>query len=176
MTTSRRSTEASRRLAETSLLFALTLVLSLLESLLPPPPVPLPVRWGLANLPLMYALIQRKLGLAYALAILKGGFALLVRGPIAAVLSLVGGVIALSLAALIFYAGRGRRSLLFISIMAAVGHQFGQVLAISKLYRGLTWSSLSRFFLPFLFLAYITGTITAYLLYEILKRLSLSQH
>ncbi|MDO5738405.1 MAG: Gx transporter family protein [Eubacteriales bacterium] len=157
----------STKLATGAILFALTLVFSTLEQFLPPPPLPLPLRWGVANIVVLYAMLRVGPLMSLSLTILKAGFALLVRGVVAAGLSLGGGLMAFCFAFLLV--SLFKPSLAFLSIMAAMGHQLGQLMALTVIYDYVAFAALTRIYLPSLIFAYASGTLTAYLLAKLLS-------
>ena len=76
------------RVALTGMLFALCMALSWLESALAPLLGLMPaMKLGLANICIMYALLFLTPGTAFALAVLKAGFAFVTRGATAGLLS-----------------------------------------------------------------------------------------
>ena len=78
--------------ALSGLLAALALTLSLLEGMLPPlPGMPPGAKLGLSNVVMMYAAGTLGLPFAMALAVIKGGFALLTRGVTAGAMRFSGG-------------------------------------------------------------------------------------
>lgn len=71
----------TRELTALGLLFALALILSFLEGLLPPVPfLPPGVKPGLSNIVTMYCLLYLGAGQALLLAVLKAGVACITRG------------------------------------------------------------------------------------------------
>lgn len=158
--------ERTRRLVLTALFFAVSLVLSLVESGLPPLPLPVPgVRLGLANIAVMYALFFLGRGPAFAIAVLKAGFAALTRGPVAGLLSLCGGLLAVGVMALLLFLFRERLSYFLLSVCGAVCHNLGQFAAISLVY---TTMNLWPYLPVLLLLGTAAGAVTAALL-KVLK-------
>lgn len=160
----------SGKISFAALLFALSIVLSYLESLLPPLG-PFPIRYGLANTPLMLALMSTGLPLALLLTILKALFALLTRGSIAALLSISGGLLSVTLMYLGNRFSRGEISYFLLSALGAVSHTSGQIIILIIL-----WGSESKLFylgiLPYLLLISLaSGFITALLTYLIAQNL-----
>ena len=75
------------------LFFALALVLSALEGLLPPMPfLPPGVKLGLSNIVTMYCLLYLGAGSAYAVVVLKSAFVFITRGATAFFMSFCGGL------------------------------------------------------------------------------------
>ncbi len=161
----------NRAFAETAMLFALLLLFSLLESLIPPPPLPFPVRWGFANLVVMYALFFRNWQTALSLVVMKALFALATRGLIAFAMSGVGGLLSFVAMFLIWRLFGKRASIPFISILGALGHQLGQLLVLNLFYRSFGLRNFIRLVLPLTVIAYITGALTALVLVALLPSL-----
>lgn len=150
----------------TALMFAAALVLSIVESMLPPLPIPVPgVKFGLSNIAVMYALFLFGWRQAYAIAVLKGLFALSTRGVVAGALSLTGGVLSITVMLLLLLVLGRRISYTGVSIFGAVFHNVGQFLVIALIYTGMNVIA----FLPVLLISgVVAGIITATLLRFIL--------
>jgi len=158
----------TRRITLTAILFAAAMVLSLIEGLLPPLPIP-GARFGLSNVPVMYALIAMGPGSSMAIALLKAGFALLARGGAAGLLSLCGGVLAVGAMWLARARLGGRNTYTFLSLCGAIAHNLGQWAAVSLLYAGMNL----LYYLPMLLAAGVAaGLITAVLLRAAMPLLS----
>ncbi len=157
---------STKQLALCAVLSALALALSYLESFFPLALlVPLPgVKLGLANIVMLYALCT--LGFSSAMCVLLARCALgaLFAGNASALLfSLLGGVAALLMMALLRRAGR--LSIFGISIAGAAAHNCGQVCA-AMLTLG---SDAPLYYLPLLllvslFTGALSGSVTALLL------------
>lgn len=150
----------TRRITLLGLLFALAMVLSVLESLFPVP-VPVPgVRLGLANIVVMFALFHLKKSDALTLVILKAVFIAATRGLIAGALSLSGGLCALGVMVLILLMMKDKTTILLVSILGAVFHNFGQIAAASAIMETVLW-----IYLPTLILSgIVTGFATSVML------------
>jgi heptaprenyl diphosphate synthase len=160
----------TRALAVTAILFAVAMVLSLAEGMLPPLPVP-GARFGLSNIPVMYALIAIGPWGAMAISLLKAGFALLTRGGAAAWLSLCGGVLSVLAMWLAQSRLREKNTYTFLSVCGAVSHNIGQWAAVSLLYAGVSL----LYYLPVLLAAGVAaGVVTAILLRAVMPLLSRS--
>lgn len=149
-----------------SLIFATALVLAVVESMLPPPPIPVPgVKFGLSNIAVMYALFFLGWKQAYAIALLKGIFVFATRGAIAGALSLTGGVLSITVMLLLLVLFKEKISYTGISIFGAVFHNVGQFLIIALIYVGMSmWA-----FLPILLVSgVLAGIVTSTLLRFIL--------
>lgn len=149
-----------------SMIFATAIVLSILENMLPPIVVAVPgVKFGLSNIAVMYALFFLGKKQAYTIAILKGFFAFATRGAVAGLLSLVGGLLSLTIMVILIMIFREKISYLIISIFGAVFHNIGQFIVIAILYTGMNMLA----YLPVLLLSgLIAGIVTSTLLRFIL--------
>lgn len=146
------------RLTATALLSALALVLSFLEGCLPPLPVP-GARLGLANLAIMYALAELSLPCAAGITAVKAVFALL-RGPVACLMSTVGGTAALLAMAVAYRFWRRHISFVGVGVLGAAAHAVGQ-LAVSFCLLG----AAMRYYVPILLLTSVpTGMVTGLIL------------
>lgn len=149
-----------------SLIFATAIVLSILENMLPPIVVAVPgVKFGLSNIAVMYALFFLGKKQAYTIAILKGFFAFATRGAVAGLLSLVGGILSLTIMVILILIFREKISYLIISIFGAVFHNIGQFIVIAILYTGMNMLA----YLPVLLVSgLVAGIVTSTLLRFIL--------
>ncbi|MBQ7038287.1 MAG: Gx transporter family protein [Clostridia bacterium] len=118
---SRKHTE---RLMLAAVLSALTVVLSFLEGLLPPLPIP-GAKLGLANVTVMYALCGISLPCAAGVTVVKAAFALF-RGPIACLMSTVGSLLSLIVMALTHRFLGDKLSFVGLGVVGAVAHNMGQ--------------------------------------------------
>ncbi|MDI9498344.1 MAG: Gx transporter family protein [Bacillota bacterium] len=123
------------RLVLVALLFALALTLQWIEALLPPIPAPIPLKFGLSNIAVMYALFFLGARDAYALALLKSGYVLLTRSVLPAAFSLAGGLLSVTVMLLLHRLSRGRVSWLLLSVSGAITHNLGQFLVLRLVYR-----------------------------------------
>ncbi|NLO48719.1 MAG: Gx transporter family protein [Clostridiales bacterium] len=148
-----------KRTALTGLLFALAVILSLVESLVPVP-APVGVRLGLSNIVVMYSLFFLRGRDALIIAILKSFFVMMTRGTVAGLLSLSGGLFSLGIMMLLLFVFRERVSFLIIGVSGALFHNFGQILAASVVLGSVLW-----YYLPILiFSGLIAGIVTSFLL------------
>lgn len=161
---------STKRLVLTALLFGTSLVLSYVEGLFPAVPVP-GVKLGLSNVIVMYALFFLSKKQAFSIAILKGVFVFAVRGPIAGLLSLTGGILSLVAMIALSRITRGKASYLISSVTGAVFHNVGQFIVVSFIYSfGEIW-----IYLPWLIiLGVAAGVVTSILLRVILPALQRS--
>lgn len=152
---------AIRGMVVTALLFAVVLVLTVIEYQIPIP-MPAPgIKLGLSNIVVMYSLFFLKKRDALTLAVLKSLFVFLTQGAVASFLSLCGGI--LSILAMIgcMLIFRNRISYLMVSITGAVFHNVGQIAAVSVLYTNLL---LWTYFPVLLISGIVAGTATSALL------------
>lgn len=125
--------QKTRRIALLGLLFAVSLVLSFLEGLIPPlPAMPPGVKLGLANIVVMYSLLCLDFRSALTLTALKGLSAFLMRGAISACMSLAGSlvsVLAMEGVVLLSHAFKKSRKvdLLTLAMTGSIGHNLGQI-------------------------------------------------
>ncbi len=147
--------------AFTGMLFATAIVLSILENMLPVlPTMPAGIKLGLSNIITMYALFTVGKG-AVNILLLKASFVLATRGLIAACLSLSGGFAAIAIMYLAAKISGLKNHYLLLSILGALGHNFGQ-LAVAIL---LTQTVQLVFLTPILFLSgALMGAVTGVVL------------
>ncbi len=146
-----------------AMIFAVALVLSIVENMLPPLPIAVPgVKFGLSNIAVMYALFFLGSKQAYLIAILKGGFVFITRGIIAGALSLSGGILSITVMLLLLLLFREKISYLSISIFGAVSHNIGQFLVIILLYTGMN-------ILPYLPVLLISGVVAGIITSTLLR-------
>lgn len=121
---------AARLVAGTGLLGALALVLSLLESALPPvTTLPPGAKLGLSNIAVLYA-VQCLGGFpAVCVALVKGVFAGLTRGGAAFIMSTSGGLLSTAVMTLLSRSKRPSFGLLGLGVAGGVAHNLGQLLA-----------------------------------------------
>ncbi|MCI8755760.1 MAG: Gx transporter family protein [Oscillospiraceae bacterium] len=118
------------KVAWMGLLFALSLVLSFVESVFSGW-IPIPgIKLGLSNIVVMYCLFFLGKKEAYELAGLKAFFVFLTRGPVGAAMSLCGGLVSVTVMLCLIRIGC---SPLFISICGGLSHNIGQLFAASLL-------------------------------------------
>ena len=147
----------AREVALLGMLFAMAMALSFAESLLPVlPMLPPGFKLGLSNIVTMYALFVLGVRKGLAIAVMKSFFVLLTRAPVAAFMSLSGGllsVVCMALASRVRWLGR---DYMLLSVIGALAHNFGQLLA-SVAYT----STVMFYYLPVLVISgVIMGIIT----------------
>ncbi len=149
----------AKKVAFMGLLFALALVFSYLESLIPAVAgMPPGIKLGLSNVVTMYCLFFLGAPSAITLVLLKSGFTFLIRGYVAGLLSLSGGVLSVAVMLALSIASKKRLSVGFESVAGAVSHNIGQLI----LARLLIGSDFMFYYLPVLIISgIIMGIITA---------------
>lgn len=158
----------TKRIALLGILFAAALVLSYLESLLPPiPGLPPGIKLGLSNVVTMYCLYFVGFWPAVGLAALKAGFVLITRGATAAFLSAAGGLLSVgAMAIAIKLLGEKRK--IAASVTGAVFHNVGQALAATAILS----STAVLVYAPVLVVAgVVVGVVTGLLLRAVLPAL-----
>lgn len=171
----RKSGQDTREWITLGAYFALAIALTIIEGYLPPPPFPFPLRYGFSNLLTMQLLLNRKRRQAYILAVAKGLFSLFMRGLVAGILSLMGGLVSLTIAALILWITRQRSSYLGISIPSAIAHNLTQMVLVSFF---LPHVALQVLLIPLISLGIASGALTGTLLYfadPVLQQLEVHQ-
>ncbi len=155
-----RNTSKVRRIAGTGLLFALALVMQFVESLVPSPfPMVPGIKLGLSNIVTMFCLFSMGVREALLIAVLKGLFAFMTRGPAAGILSLAGGLLSVLLMTAVQKLGQSGG---ITSITGAVGHNLGQLAAECVMLK----SAAALYYGPLLIISgVVMGTVTAYVLH-----------
>ena len=147
-----------RDITTLALMLSLIVTLSALEGMLPP--LPFNMRFGLSNVVTMYALFFSGARSAFFLSALKSLFVFLMRGPVAALMSMSGGMLSLLVIALVA-AMMPDASYMFISVAGAITHNAAQLAVASML----ASTNLMPALLPILAAAAIpAGALTASLL------------
>lgn len=128
----------TKKITYTAILTALLFVLSVIEAALPLAAVfPMGVKIGLANIAVMYGVffINKKSGIY--LAFCKGFFAFITRGFTAAVLSLCGSLLSVLAVIFLIWVFKDKISYIVLSVIAAVCHNIGQLVALSFILSGM---------------------------------------
>lgn len=150
-----------RTLTTTALLFALSVVLMILENLIPPiPTLPPGVKLGLSNVVIMYSLFYFGKPRTFLLFGLKVGFVLITHGVTACFLSAAGGFFSILVMSLLLALQKVKLSYIMISVCAAVTHNAAQLTAASLLLS----STAVFYYTPLLvisgvFMGILTGTL-----------------
>ncbi|WP_195377131.1 Gx transporter family protein [Anaerotruncus rubiinfantis] len=157
------------RVALLGLLFALSMVLSFVESgfagLIPIPGI----KPGLSNIVTMYCLFCLGRREAYTLALLKSFFVFLTRGAVGAAMSLAGGLLSMSVMLILLLFGEKKFSDTFLSVCGGVSHNVGQIL-MAMLVLG---STAVVYYLPVLMISGVAmGVITGMLLRYLMPHLN----
>ncbi|HBL84617.1 MAG: heptaprenyl diphosphate synthase [Clostridiales bacterium GWF2_38_85] len=149
-----------KKLALTGLLFALAIVLAILEGMFPMP-IPVPgVKLGLSNIVVMYSLFFLKRRNAIAIAVLKGFFVFITRGPVSGALSICGGLLSILIMIILMLIFKDKLSYLIVSVSGAIFHNIGQFIVASFIMSTPLW-----FYFPILLLSgLIAGFATSILL------------
>ncbi len=160
----------TKELVLTALLFAVAIVLSMIEAQFPPILVAVPgVRFGLSNIVVMFCLFCLSKRQAFTLAVLKSVFVFFIRGTMAGALSLSGGLASLLVMILIMSIFKDKTSYLVVSICGAISHNVAQFLVISILFTNIFFWA----YLPVLVISgVIAGTVTSVLLKILLPHLN----
>jgi len=118
----------TKKIALMGILLALTIVLIMLERILPPLPFfPPNYKLGISNIIIMFTIFTIGTKEAFTLGILKAFFNMLLRGPTSGAMSLAGGLVSIALIALLNKILGDKVSLVFKSIVGAIGHNIGQL-------------------------------------------------
>ena len=163
------SISKTKKVVLTAILFAVALILSIVESLIPSVPIPVPgIKFGLANIVVMYSLFFLGKSTALTIVVLKALFGVITRGAVAGMLSFFGGMFSILVMIILLLIFKEKISYLVLSIFGAVFHNIGQFTAISLIYVGMNlW-----FYLPALLVfGVIAGIVTSTILKFILPAL-----
>jgi len=121
---------AVRRIAFLGIMLAMIIMLSLFEQTLPPLPfLPPYLKFGLSNIVTMYCLFYIGKKEAVLLNALKSLFVFITRGPVAALLSLSGGLLSVIVLIILIYITRDRISYMMTGVFGAIFHNIGQLIA-----------------------------------------------
>lgn len=144
-------------------MLAIIIVLSALEHMLPPIPfLPPNVKLGLSNIVTMYCVFFIGKSQAVMLAVLKSVFVFLMRGFMASVLSLAGGMLSIAVIILLVFIFKERVSYAAVSIAGAITHNMGQIAAYSLI---LKTNMLLFYYAPVLLVSgIIMGVVTGTML------------
>jgi len=127
-----------KNITQNSLLLALSVVLMILESLIPPiASLPPGVKLGLSNIVIMYSLFYLGKRQAISILLLKTIFVLTTRGLVAFILSLCGGFSSILIMILLLSLKKVKVSYIIISVISAIAHNLGQLVAVSVLLKNI---------------------------------------
>ena len=152
----------TKKIVLMAILFALALILSVVEGMLPVIPIPIQgIKLGLSNVVVMFALFFIEYKTALAIAVLKAIFIVMTRGVVAGLLSATGGVLSVLVMMSLQAIFKDKISYTILSIFGAISHNIGQFIVFSMLYMGMNlW-----FYLPVLVISgVIMGVLTSILL------------
>lgn len=154
-----------------AILLTLIVVLSIFESTLSAlTSLPPGVKLGLANIVTMFALFFLGKKVAFTLTAAKGIFVLITRGATAGILSISGGILSICIIIVLTLIFRDKISYLLLSIVGAVFHNIGQLIALIVI---LSNNKYTIYYLPVLIISgLIMGTITGILLKTLMPVLS----
>lgn len=163
------SREKTAQVAFLGMIFALAMALSFIEQSLPTTPLlPPGVKLGLSNIVTMYCLFSLGKGSAFTVAVLKSAFVFFVRGPVAAFLSLSGGLLSVVVMLLLLMTRRRAPSYMIISVAGAIFHNLGQLMGTTLVLR--TYFSL--FYIPVMILSGVgMGVLTGILVRTVMPAL-----
>jgi len=163
------TSKKTRSLVLSALLFAMALILSIVENNMPVliPSVP-GVKFGLSNIAVMYALFFLRKRQAFAIAVLKSMFAMATRGVIAGLLSFSGGFLSLMIMIALMCIFGNRLSYFLLSIFGSIFHNIGQLVAVAFIYTSIYTLA---YFPVLLISGVVAGTATATLLRVIIPAL-----
>jgi heptaprenyl diphosphate synthase len=151
----------TKNIVLTGILFAVAIVLSIIENLIQFPVIAPGVKLGLSNIVVMFTLFFLGKQKAFLLAFLKAMFVFITRGTVAGILSLCGGLLSITVMSIILIIFKDKVSYLMISIAGSVFHNLGQLAAVSILYTNIIlWVYLPVFLLT----GIVTGIATSALL------------
>lgn len=112
------------------ILLALSFVLSAIDHSIPTPIAGVPgMSIGLANIVVLFALVFLSKKDAWFITIVKSIFVFFLRGPLALLLSMTGGILALLLEILLWELSKKKVSLLLLSALGGLMHNMGQIIA-----------------------------------------------
>lgn len=169
-TNSKKIDTAARKVALFGILGALSLVLSLFESVLIPDISFLPAgaKPGLSNIVTTFCAYYFGFGGAAYITALKVLFAFITRGVTASFMSFCGGVLStVAICVLIKYEGKFF-SFVGLSVISAVFHNFGQLLAACVISKTAMLISYGKYLLLF---ALISGLLTGLILNAVMPKL-----
>jgi heptaprenyl diphosphate synthase len=160
----------AKTLAFSGIFLALTLVLNLVENMIPPiTGLPPGVKLGLSNIVVMYCLFNVNKTTAFSIASLKSVFVLITRGATAGLLSFAGGMLSLCVMLLVNMLSKDKASYLTLSVFGGVSHNFAQIMVASLIVK----TPMLLYYFPVLIVSGIAaGTVTSLLLKVTLPQIS----
>ena len=124
-----RPVKGTGRITRLALLTAVALTIFLVEAQIPALTTVPGVKLGLSNIVTMYALFVLGTRKGFAIAVLKSFFVLLTRAPMAAFMSLCGGLLSVLCMALCSRVTWLGKDYMLLSVIGALAHNLGQLLA-----------------------------------------------
>ena len=150
-----------KKIAFLGLMLAFILVLAVLENMLPPLFPMLPPQFsriGLSNVVVMYVVFFVGKKEALIMAILKAFFGFLMRGAMAGLLSLAGGLLSIFFIILLLWVFKDKISYIALSVAGAIGHNLGQLTVASLILEN--WNLFVFYFPMLLISGVLFGSIT----------------
>ncbi len=141
-----------RHVALCGIMLSLSVGISAIENLIP---MPLGVKPGFSNLPVMYGMSEISSRYGFAICIMKSFFVIITRGFTAFFMSIFGGI--LSYLIMLFIYKKTNATMMLMSVIGALCHNLGQLFAASIILKSLSVFGYS----PVLIISgCITGCIT----------------
>lgn len=155
---------SAKKTALLGFMLALALILTIIERMLPFWPFLPPQfgRIGLSNVIVMYLLFFMDKKEAVIVAILKSIFNLLMRGPIAGLLSLSGGLLSIFFILILLWIFKNKQAYVPLSVFGAIGHNIGQLIVACLIMQN--WLLFVGYFPILLMAGAVFGTATGILL------------
>lgn len=123
-----------QQITQIALLFALSVVLMIVESFIPPiPTLPPGVKLGLSNIVIMYSLFFLGKKPAFSILVLKAFFVFITRGVTAFLLSFAGGLFSIIVMIILLLLKKVELSYILISVFASIAHNMAQLCVASLL-------------------------------------------
>ncbi len=124
------NSEKTKKLTHMAMLLAITVVLSIFESMLPAI-IPIQgVKIGLANIAVMYGLFFYGKKAALLLNFAKAALGFATRGAISGFLSLCGGLLSIAVIIILVWIFKDKISYVLLSVFGAIFHNVGQLIGV----------------------------------------------
>lgn len=151
----------ARKISFLGLLMAISVVLGIFESMIPPiPMLPPGIKPGLANIVVMYTLLCMSKKDTAIIVVIKSLFVLLTRGAVAGLMSFAGGTFSAVVMLIMLLLFKDKISLVMVSIVGAVFHNIAQIcVAVIVLGTNMVFAYLPVLIIAGVILGYITGFI-----------------
>ncbi len=151
----------TKRLTSLSMLLTLTLILTIIESFIVLPVSAVGVKLGLANIIVMFTLVNLDSKSATLMMVIKSLFVFVTKGFSAFLVSFGGGVLALLVMIIIWSITKKKVSFVLLSVSGALSFNIGQIIMAVIIYN----SFLMVYYLPILLISgFVTGFVTGLLL------------